>query len=712
VTRIYSRKWARRVQAAVQVAALLFVVAAIGRLTATVDFQQGSFALEFVVLIAVAGLSRQFGIPLPGQGFTSMVPSLVWIAILLRGWPFAVLVAAIGTASGDMFFRKLTLADTRSNVSHWVNAAGMVGLGYQFAGGLTGTGVISLANLIPLLLALGALPLVVFATFYLEISLVRGAAWIDWWLTIRWETVTALVSAGLALGWTALVTSDVATIHGFVLAAALVVTWAVLRYTMARAVYADQLRLVNRLARAVAADAAIEKSFQRIKEIAGKIVPLEQMGFARYDEATNEMELVADTSTTEHRRFDAGGGLTGEAVETGEPVVSSAATEKESVVQTEERAGAEILIPLFQGRRLVGLWSVRHSDRNAYRQADAALLNLLAPQLSLSLTLREVLLPMAHASEEAAQDVSQVQASCGELGQAYERASASAKKALAGAEGAVSQVGETLEAVGKLVDGIENATKLGGQTQEATQRMSKTAAELHESSAAAVGRLTRIAETLEVGAAEVARLREAANEVEGFSETIASIANQTNLLALNATIESARAGTHGRGFAVVADEVRLLAEESAKAARSIAMSAQTTRMVIDSSAKLMEEIGERLGELSQHSEAWGAELGEIADAAEEARLLGQRMSDVPRENLDMAGRATEILDSARETAQTAAAEAKSVSDTLGSQHRSVQDLTTSANQLAGIAKKLEAAAALVDADKAGKTAPAPGDSDH
>jgi methyl-accepting chemotaxis protein len=211
-----------------------------------------------------------------------------------------------------------------------------------------------------------------------------------------------------------------------------------------------------------------------------------------------------------------------------------------------------------------------------------------------------------------------------------------------------------------------------------------------------VGRLTRIAETLKVGAAEVARLREAANDVEGFSETIASIANQTNLLALNATIEAARAGAHGRGFAVVADEVRVLAEESAKAARSIAKSAQTTRTVIDSSAKLMEEIGTRLGEVSQHSEAWGGELGQIAEAAEETRRLGRRMSEVPRENLEMAGRASQLLDSAKQTVRSAAAEAKSISDTLSHQHQSVQDLTTSAHQLAGIAKKLEDAAALVD----------------
>ncbi|MCH7684541.1 MAG: hypothetical protein IIB35_12640, partial [Gemmatimonadetes bacterium] len=70
MTRIYSRTWAPRVRAVVQVAALGLLIAAVGSLTASVDFQQGSFALEFVVLLAAAGLTRRFGIPLPGQGFS------------------------------------------------------------------------------------------------------------------------------------------------------------------------------------------------------------------------------------------------------------------------------------------------------------------------------------------------------------------------------------------------------------------------------------------------------------------------------------------------------------------------------------------------------------------------------------------------------------------------------------------------------------------
>jgi len=71
------------------------------------------------------------------------------------------------------------------------------------------------------------------------------------------------------------------------------------------------------------------------------------------------------------------------------------------------------------------------------------------------------------------------------------------------------------------------------------------------------------------------------------------------------------------------------------------------------------------------------------------------MSDLPRENLDLADQAKGILGGAKEAAQQAAADAKTVSDTLRLQHRSVSTLTGSATRLASIAKSLEGPAALV-----------------
>ena len=194
VTGIYSRNGAPRVRAVVQGGSLLLLLAAVASLTASVNVQQGSFALEFVVLLAAAALTRRFGIPLPGQGFSSMILAVAWIALFLRGWPFAVLIIAIGTASGDLFFRRLSIEQVRSNVSHIVAATGIVGLIYSLAGGALGRSAITLDNVGPIAIAVAALAVLANTLFYLEIVLSR-VGHIDWRLPLRWDGITALMSA-------------------------------------------------------------------------------------------------------------------------------------------------------------------------------------------------------------------------------------------------------------------------------------------------------------------------------------------------------------------------------------------------------------------------------------------------------------------------------------------------------------------------------------
>src|SRR5207302_6259429 len=90
--------------------------------------------------------------------------------------------------------------------------------------------------------------------------------------------------------------------------------------------HADDLALIQSLSQAIARDISLAKSFPRIQELARRLVPWEHMGFARYDAGTNEMELVADTATSDRRgslsRFDANAGLSGEAVRLRRPVVA------------------------------------------------------------------------------------------------------------------------------------------------------------------------------------------------------------------------------------------------------------------------------------------------------------------------------------------------------------------------------------------------------
>src|SRR5205809_7365016 len=80
---------------------------------------------------------------------------------------------------------------------------------------------------------------------------------------------------------------------GVVLVSAAVASVSVIR----RGVHADELALIQGLSQAIARDISLAKSFSRLQELARRVVPWEHMGFARYDAARNQMELVAHSAT-------------------------------------------------------------------------------------------------------------------------------------------------------------------------------------------------------------------------------------------------------------------------------------------------------------------------------------------------------------------------------------------------------------------------------
>jgi methyl-accepting chemotaxis protein len=94
------------------------------------------------------------------------------------------------------------------------------------------------------------------------------------------------------------------------------------------------------------------------------------------------------------------------------------------------------------------------------------------------------------------------------------------------------------------------------------------------------------------------RIEDASGQIVQIIDVIDEIAFQTNLLALNAGIEAARAGEAGKGFAVVAQEVRELAQRSAGAAQQIKDLIHKSSTEVSSGAKLVQQTGAVLAEIS------------------------------------------------------------------------------------------------------------------
>jgi methyl-accepting chemotaxis protein len=651
-----------------------------------------------LVVVALAGaLTRRFGVALPGNGFASYVPGVMLYAILARGWPFAAFAAPLAIVPGDVLLRRLPIRAALVNAAHLTAGSATIGFLYESLGGVTGIAAFRGGNVVPLAVLAVLLPLVVNGTFYLELGIGTRAS-TDRAITSRWEALVSGTSVALALGWLRYAHADLAPVPTLLVTGGLLAATLGSAYVMRLGVRADELSMIQGLSRAITGDLNLAKSFPRIQEMTGALVPWEHMGLARYDEQRREMELVADTATPAERapfRFDADAGLTGEAVRLRQPVVAHGLVREQVVSPGDEKPGALVLVPLYHGNALVGLWSVRHSDPSMYRESDGDLLNLVAPQLALMLALETSVQPALGASDQATQYVQTLTSTTREIHASTEEVAASAERASRGAAEAASLVATAMREADQLKRSAEELAHAGDENRDAGDQMQATSEKVQDATRGALRRLGDLGATTEEGVAEVRRLRDVAAKVEKFSETIGFVANQTNLLALNATIEAARAGVHGRGFAVVADEVHKLAEESGREARNVSKSVQDTGRALDRAAQLLERIRNDLGDVVQQSSAWLGDLDRITAAATATARAGRHVADVARAGVELSARIAQSLTQAHRGAHGSKEGAEAVAASAAEQLKAIEGLTRGATQLQALADRLSQALRFV-----------------
>ncbi|MDH5785427.1 MAG: methyl-accepting chemotaxis protein [Chromatiales bacterium] len=122
--------------------------------------------------------------------------------------------------------------------------------------------------------------------------------------------------------------------------------------------------------------------------------------------------------------------------------------------------------------------------------------------------------------------------------------------------------------------------------------------------------IDKLAQDVENTAAIIRRLEGESENIGSVLDVIRGIAEQTNLLALNAAIEAARAGEQGRGFAVVADEVRSLASRTQSSTQEIQSMIEKLQTEARNAVVAMEQGQER----AQEGVAKAAKAGESLQA--------------------------------------------------------------------------------------------------
>ena len=660
----------------------------------------GAFAQPFpwrtaVIIAVLAAITRPLGIPLPGKGFASFVVAATSAAVVALGWAAGAIVAAIGIFLGDAGIRRIPLRDALALAGHISAAAAVSGLLYSLVGGTYGPGALSVDNLWPLVVLLLAIPAVANFTFYLQLRLSPSVPWVSPGLTMRWELATVGLGTALAIGLLALLFADATGPETLLLSAVWLAAAALGRWLVRKAVEGESLLLVQKLTRAIGARTEFLQAFEDMRTLTTYLVPWNHMGIARYLPESHEFAILVDTQpgVEEGMTFSADAGLTAVALQRGGPVTDAEVDPDE--VPNYEEGGSEILVPLKHGDRLVGLWSVRHWKKNAYRSDEARMLGHLAPQLALSISLDALVRPVLAATDRTASQTKTITASTRELRERSEDAAETAR----GVAGTVRGLAEALSQGAAQAEGARSAAEEsaahGDETRESGRQMLDIVRGVREATAAALDQLDGAARIVEEGAGEVASLREVSETVERFRRTIAQLAEQSELLALNAAIEAARAGQEGRGFGVVAARIRGLAEQSGEEAAGVAATVTHIRDTLARAIDLMQQIRDEVVSVAETGRRWSADLDAILAAAEAVAETGQEIATAARQTALRSAEMAGVLERAVSEARQGAEATETVAAMSAEQKRLIDELDGAAAELGSMADDLAAAAAAV-----------------
>lgn len=128
---------------------------------------------------------------------------------------------------------------------------------------------------------------------------------------------------------------------------------------------------------------------------------------------------------------------------------------------------------------------------------------------------------------------------------------------------------ETNDSISSIVTVLNDLKKMSAHNHTLSDEVVRSATKEQQRLFATEENSTELQETMQLVKHDIDELHDLNNQINDIASLIADIASETNLLSLNASIEATRAGEHGKGFAVVASEVRALAENTAKAVKTV-----------------------------------------------------------------------------------------------------------------------------------------------
>ena len=624
-----------------------------------------------VAMLATIVFLRAQQIPLTKYGALNLLALPIVSGALILGAPATALAIYVGILLADVIYLR------RGAVVAWINAGReVVALisaygAYAWASvSIAAGGSGFTAETLP------ALALFVFAYFVtsrllLYFTLLVRDKLVDEEksLILRYEVI-AFGAGTIGVAIVLVAVTSLKPLGWAVVAVVLALSGLLLKRILEESIAAEELNKILAMEQVVSSDVDISDAFQRIQELAHRLVDWQVFRIGRLEDGELKHVWQGDIGYLDPPRVPDGqlATLRREALQGGDIILVADTLRDARVLAGRSRARSVVVIPLRFGERTVGLLELEHHKPDAYAAKEVALIRRFANQLATTLHIYDLRRPLLEAMTRVSQQLDTLTNSARALrggGESVARTIGDITRGIA-EEG--EQVGRSLEATQSLYAATQGVVQDGNSAAEASQRATEIATEHRRTIATAIERLVGAKVFVGESGTQIGELAKSVRRITEFIAVIRELADQTNLLALNAAIEAARAGEQGQGFAVVAEEVRKLAEQSAVASdeagdivltfeeqmRRVALQMSRGEAVVQDVESLSEQARGALDMIVEATASAATGAQRIAMTSREQELEFAKLSDRVRRIAQISWRnrdgAEEVTASARDQA--------------------------------------------------------------
>lgn len=177
-------------------------------------------------------------------------------------------------------------------------------------------------------------------------------------------------------------------------------------------------------------------------------------------------------------------------------------------------------------------------------------------------------------------------------------------------------------------------------------------------------------------------------DITSITEVINNVAEQTNLLALNAAIEAARAGEVGRGFAVVSDEIRKLAEQVLQSSKDIAHIVEKVNVESQKVSESAKWVSDKMDVQTTNLKEAVISFKGILEEVEYIPLQISESYNSLEITMKEKDKVIEKIGIVNAVSGNVSDSSQSIAATMEEQSASTEELTTTAQELDEISKKL------------------------